>query len=218
MTEHAGVLVGFSITTLIMTFVLLPFMIVRLPQTYFLESHRPLRVSRFLIVRLLIMALKNVIGLAFVVLGFLMLFVPGQGILTIVVGLTIMNYPGKFKLERWLVMRPRVLPALNWLRKRYGHPRLLEPLKLEDIVADWPPVDWTRGTLKWEEDPGMLKLAAVGEPGAGTIELVADDAQLCRWSSRLVVNDPAQSAAVGAALARAIGKSLDEMGDLEVEA
>ena len=126
-TEHAGALVGFSIMTLVMTFVLLPFMIVRLPEDYFLESHRPLRVSRFLIVRLLIMAFKNVIGLAFVVLGILLLFVPGQGILTIVVGLTIMNYPGKFKLERWLVMRPRVLPALNWLRKRYGYPPLLDP-------------------------------------------------------------------------------------------
>ncbi len=125
--ENAGVLVGFSITTLVMTFILLPFMIVRLPEDYFLESHRPLRLSRFLIVRLIIMAIKNVIGLAFVALGILLLFVPGQGILTIVVGLTIMNYPGKFKLERWLIMRPRVLPALNWLRKRYGHPPLQDP-------------------------------------------------------------------------------------------
>ena len=56
-----------------------------------------------------------------------MLFVPGQGLLTIIVGLTVMNYPGKFRLERWLVMRPRVLPALNWLRKRYGHPPLQDP-------------------------------------------------------------------------------------------
>ena len=125
--EHAGLLVGFSIATLVMTFILLPFMIVRLPEDYFLETHRPLRVSRFLIVRLLIMAVKNVIGLGFVVLGILMLFVPGQGILTIVVGLTIMNYPGKFKLERWLIMRPRVLPALNWLRRRYGYPPLQDP-------------------------------------------------------------------------------------------
>lgn len=125
--ENTGVLVGFSITTLLMTFILLPFMIVRLPEDYFLESHRPLRLSRFLIVRLILMALKNLIGLGFVVLGFLMLFVPGQGVLTIVVGLTIMNYPGKFQIERWLVMRPRVLPALNWLRKRYGYAPLQDP-------------------------------------------------------------------------------------------
>ncbi|MDH3418496.1 MAG: hypothetical protein OEM78_03420 [Gammaproteobacteria bacterium] len=126
-TEHAGVLVGFSITTLIMTFILLPFMIVRLAEDYFLESHRPRSLSRYLLVHLMLMALKNLLGLGFVVLGILMLFVPGQGVLTIVVGLTIMNYPGKFQLERWLVMRPRVLPALNWLRERYGAPPLEEP-------------------------------------------------------------------------------------------
>jgi hypothetical protein len=214
-TENAGLLVGFSLTTLAMTFILLPFMIVRLPEDYFLESHRPLRLSRFLIVRLLIMALKNVIGLGFVFLGILMLFVPGQGILTIVVGLTIMNYPGKFKLERWLVMRPRVLPALNWLRKRYGHPPLQDPVKLKNLVADWPPANWTRGSLTWDEDPGMLKLAAVSEPGAaGTFELVAADAQLCRWSSTLTINDPAQSTTVSETLNQAIGKRLDEVGEL----
>ena len=127
MTEHAGVLVGFSITTLIMTFFLLPFMIVRLPQDYFLESHRPRPLSQNLIIHLVLTALKNMLGLGFVVLGILMLFVPGQGLLTIIVGLTVMNYPGKFRLERWLIMRPRVLPALNWLRKRYGHPPLQDP-------------------------------------------------------------------------------------------
>ncbi len=127
MTENARALAGFSITTLVMTFVLLPFMLVRLPEDYFLESRRPLRESRFLIVRLIIMAFKNILGLGFVFLGILLLFVPGQGLLTIIVGLTIMNYPGKFKLERWLAMRPRVLPALNWLRQRYGYPPLQDP-------------------------------------------------------------------------------------------
>ena len=126
-TEHAGVLVGFSIATLIMTFILLPFTIVRLPENYFLTDDRPRPLSRNLLLHLFLTALKNLLGLAFVVLGFLMLFVPGQGVLTIVVGLTIMNYPGKFHLERWLVMRPRVLPALNWLRKRYGYPPLEDP-------------------------------------------------------------------------------------------
>ena len=126
-TEHVGALVGFSIATLVMTFILLPFMIVRLPEEYFLESHRPRPLSRNLIVHLILTALKNVLGLGFVVLGLLLLFVPGQGILTVIVGLTIMNYPGKFKLERWLVMRPRVLPALNWLRQHYGEPPLEDP-------------------------------------------------------------------------------------------
>ena len=46
-------------------------------------------------------------------------------------------------------------------------------MKLKDLVADWPPAEWTRGPLTWDEDPGMLKLASVGEPGAaGTFDPV----------------------------------------------
>jgi hypothetical protein len=31
-----------------------------------------------------------------------------------------MNFPGKYHLERWLVLRPGVLKGLNWLRRRQG--------------------------------------------------------------------------------------------------
>ena len=49
-----------------------------------------------------------------------MLVTPGQGVLTILAGLLLMNFPGKYRLERWLVMRPGVMRALNWLRARRG--------------------------------------------------------------------------------------------------
>jgi len=121
------VLFGISIATLIMTFILLPVMITRLPQNYFVSDERPPPLSRILIVHWILMALKNALGFAFVLLGIVLLFLPGQGLLTLIIGLTIMNYPGKFAIERWLAMRPHVLPALNWLRTRYGHPPLDDP-------------------------------------------------------------------------------------------
>ena len=46
----------------------------------------------------------------------------GQGLLTLLVGLLLMNFPGKYQLERWLVGRPGVLAALDWLRQRKGEP------------------------------------------------------------------------------------------------
>lgn len=92
-------------------------------------------------------------------------------------------------------------------------------MTLKDLVDDWPPAEWTRGCLIWEDDPGMLKLASVSEPdAAGTFELVAGDAQLCRWSGTLIIDDPNQSAAVSAILADGIGKSLDDIGNAEIEA
>jgi len=110
--KHAAALAGLSLATLIMTFILLPIMIMRLPADYFVEARRPRPLSRHLVLHLLLMALKNLIGLALVILGLVLLFLPGQGLLMSVVGLTVMNYPGKFRLERWLVLRPNVLPTL----------------------------------------------------------------------------------------------------------
>ena len=51
-----------------------------------------------------------------------MLVLPGQGLLTIVVGLVLLDFPGKFRLERWLVSRPRVLALLNRFRVALNKP------------------------------------------------------------------------------------------------
>jgi hypothetical protein len=40
--------------------------------------------------------------------------------LTLLIGLLLMNFPGKYQAERWLLLRPGVLRALNWLRERHG--------------------------------------------------------------------------------------------------
>lgn len=125
--SHAPLLLGVSLAMLVATLVVFPFVIARLPRQYFTEESRPRPLSRHLIVHLLLMTLKNVLGLALVVTGILLLFLPGQGLLTLIIGLTIMNYPGKFVIERWLVRRPRVLPTLNWLRLRFGVPPFEDP-------------------------------------------------------------------------------------------
>jgi hypothetical protein len=126
-TEYAGWFVGISILCIIATFILLPVLIVRLPTNYFSTEHRLRSRYRHPLAHPLLAGVKNLIGLFFVLAGFMMLVLPGQGLLTLIVGLTIMNYPGKFAVERWLVRRPHVLPALNWFRVRYGRPPLDAP-------------------------------------------------------------------------------------------
>ena len=56
-----------------------------------------------------------------------MLVLPGQGVLTIVIGLLLMEFPGKTRLERWLVGRPSVLEFVNRMRTRRGRPPLQAP-------------------------------------------------------------------------------------------
>lgn len=63
---------------------------------------------------------KNLAGLVLLLLGAVMALpgVPGQGILTMIIGLTLLDLPGKLALERRVVSRPFVLRQLNGLR---GH-------------------------------------------------------------------------------------------------
>ena len=67
--------------------------------------------------------LRNALGLVLVILGLLLSLpgVPGQGVLTMLIGLMLMDFPGKRRLELKLVARPGVLEAMNrmraWLRR-----------------------------------------------------------------------------------------------------
>jgi len=100
-----------------------PWVVTRLPTDYFAREERIVwrtAAGQSLLV-LLVGAFKNLLGVLLFVLGLIMLVTPGQGILTLLLGLMLMNFPGKYRVERWLVMRPGVLRALNWLRERQGH-------------------------------------------------------------------------------------------------
>ena len=65
---------------------------------------------------------KNILGYSLVVGGIFMLVLPGQGIFTIVVGLMLSNYPGKYSIERRLISIPSIYKGINWLRKKSNQP------------------------------------------------------------------------------------------------
>jgi hypothetical protein len=121
---------GLSLMALLATLIAVPWVVTRLPQDYFCREERVVwrdSAGESMFVRVVGM-LKNVLGLLLVVLGLIMLLTPGQGILTLLIGLLLMNFPGKYRLERWLVMRPGVLRGLNWLREKRGHAPFDVPL------------------------------------------------------------------------------------------
>ena len=113
---------GLSLLALIATIVGVPWVVTRLPKDYFVRSERVVWRASFdaPLLSLITSMLKNLLGLRLVVLGLIMLVTPGQGIVTLLIGLLLMNFPGKYHLERWLVLRPGVLKGLNWLRRRQG--------------------------------------------------------------------------------------------------
>ena len=121
-----GVLI--FLITFFFSLAIVSFILVKLPSTYFQESHaRDFWVDRHPSIRWAGLIGKNALGIVLVLLGILMSIpgVPGQGILTILLGVMLVDFPGKRQLEYKLVRRPRVLETINRLRLRFGKPPLV---------------------------------------------------------------------------------------------
>jgi len=118
---------GLSMLLFIGTLVAMPFMVVRIPADCFRTKKRPAHVGPHTTAHGLVRIGKNVLGAVFVVAGLAMLVLPGQGLLTIMVGIILLEFPGKRRLERWVIRRRGVLRSINWLRRRAKH----EPLVVD---------------------------------------------------------------------------------------
>jgi len=68
---------------------------------------------------------RNLIGLVFVLAGVVLLVLPGQGLLMIIIGLLLVDFPGKRAIERKIARRPKILKLLNGIRSRRGRPPLV---------------------------------------------------------------------------------------------
>jgi hypothetical protein len=119
-TEIILLIAGASLVAFVISIILLPIIIIRLPEDFFIRE--PEQASSLSPFRILLKLIKNLLGIALLLVGFIMLFIPGQGILTILFGICLMDFPGKRKLEARLVSRPRVYRSLDWLRQKAQRP------------------------------------------------------------------------------------------------
>jgi hypothetical protein len=122
------VLAALSVLTFVGTLLLIPLLLIRIPpdyfdprvpRTWFRGRHPALRVAGHLV--------KNTVGGVFLAMGVVMLFTPGQGILTMLVGLSLLDFPGKRGLEAKFIGLPGVLKAINHLRQQARRPPLVLP-------------------------------------------------------------------------------------------
>jgi hypothetical protein len=112
-----------SAVTLAASALLIPWFVAKLPTDYFSRDHHPPAwANAHPLLRVLLVAGKNLLGLVLVVLGVLMLVLPGQGVLTIVAGIALIDFPGRHRLVQWIVSRDAVMNALNWVRRRAKQP------------------------------------------------------------------------------------------------
>jgi hypothetical protein len=119
-----------SLVTFVLSLILLPVLVVRMPADYFVTrgnasqsaAHRSHPVGR-----LIGGIAKNVLGAVFVLAGLAMLLLPGQGLVTILIGITLLDFPGKRGIELRIVRNRAVRSAINWIRSRAGKPPLIIP-------------------------------------------------------------------------------------------
>jgi archaellum biogenesis protein FlaJ (TadC family) len=122
----------FSVVTFVLSILVVTVVLVKLPANYFHPSHaREFLVERHPVLRALGIFAKNLAGLVLVFFGVLMSLpgVPGQGVLTILLGVMLLDFPGKRALETYIVSRPRVRAGVNALRARFDKP----PLMLDEV-------------------------------------------------------------------------------------
>jgi len=128
-----GALVGWlsalSIITFFGTLLIIPMMVIRMPEDYFILDKQHLKEYRrqHPLVRFFSLVLKNILGVIFIVVGAVMLFFPGQGILTMLIGLTFVDFPRKRSLELSLVRKKSVHNAINWMRSKAHKPPIMIP-------------------------------------------------------------------------------------------
>lgn len=108
-----------SMIMMVGTFAAVPSIVRRLPEDFFVRPPRrrslPFRIAR------------NAVGLALLAAGVAMLVLPGQGIVTIMVGLSIVDLPVRRRMLLWLFRRRAIREGAQRLRARAGKPPLVVP-------------------------------------------------------------------------------------------
>lgn len=121
----------FSLLTVVLMLTVGARVLAHMPADYFIDPERRQQ-KRYLayfptVLRPLVPLLKNLLGVVLALLGIAMLVLPGQGLLTLLAGVMLMDFPGKFQCELWLVRRRQLRASVNWLRQRAGEP----PIELD---------------------------------------------------------------------------------------
>ena len=122
--------VAISVGAAVLTLALATVIVVGWPADRF-KGEGPTDVGRHrhVVIRAFALVGKNLAGVVLVLLGLIMALpgVPGQGLLTALIGLTLLSFPGKRRLERRFVRMPPLLRGINRLRARFARP----PLELD---------------------------------------------------------------------------------------
>jgi len=120
----------FSVLGFVLSLAVIPLIIVKLPKDYFVHKERKLlsSIDPHPVLKIVLLLVKNALGLVVLLMGVVMLFTPGQGLLFILMGVILVDFPGKRIVQAWLLSHKPVVQSVNWLRNRGN----VEPLEFDE--------------------------------------------------------------------------------------
>lgn len=120
--------VALFLISLVLSFSAIVLVVVKIPANYF-SSHyqRDFLPDSPFFVRWGAVILKNLLGIFLILIGIVLSLpgVPGQGLLTILLGLIMLDIPGKRPIEARIISRPTIQNAINKIRARFNKPPLV---------------------------------------------------------------------------------------------
>jgi archaellum biogenesis protein FlaJ (TadC family) len=126
--EYAIIATLLFVAMLAISFAVAAIILVRLPSDYL---HAPraksARDADHGMIVPIAFVLKNFLGVVLILIGAILAVpgVPGQGLLTMLVGFVLLDVPGKHSLLCKILTRPSLLQATNRLRARFSRPPLV---------------------------------------------------------------------------------------------
>lgn len=109
----------------IVSLIAVPVIFAYMPEDYFMRVARGFPKRRPF--RQFLHILKNIFGALLVVCGVILLLLPGQGILMIILGMSLIDFPGKQQLQLRLIKMPKVRNSVQWIRAKVHHKPLVLP-------------------------------------------------------------------------------------------
>ena len=111
---------GSWLLVLLLTMVAVRYYLIWIPADHFAKGHKPLDAWRdsHPALRWTILIGKNLIGGTLALIGLIMLVTPGPGWFALLLGLSMVDIPGKRAVEQRIVQRPAILAFVNRLRAK----------------------------------------------------------------------------------------------------
>jgi len=112
----------FSVVTFVASLLGVPWLILRMSPEYFIQHRLEVqqRQRRHPVLTVILFCLRNTVGILLLLAGLAMLVLPGQGLLTILIGFSVMNFPGKHSLLERCIQLNTIQQSLNWIRRKGG--------------------------------------------------------------------------------------------------